>query len=339
MLAKVILAPYYLILWIRHRLYDRGWKKSAPAAVPTLCIGNITVGGTGKTPHTEMLLRLLRKNGDGRRIAVLSRGYRRRSKGFQIVDPAGDAAWYGDEPMQIARKFPSVTVAVDADRLEGCRLLAPQADLVLLDDAFQYRKLRPNLSIVLVDYNRPVHRDVLLPLGRLRDLPSRLAAADILIVTKCPSVLDEDERKEWAANLGLQQGQQLFFTTVAYGDLQPVFPEADRRYLHSHRLILLTGIANDAPMAGYLSDLFTIARRLRFPDHHSYSPADLRSICKVLREEPTAVVCTTEKDAQRLMGMEGVPQELKERLYQLPIEVHFLTPEEQERFVGAVSRG
>ena len=178
---------YGLWLRIRHIAYNKGWKKSFRASTPTICVGNVTVGGTGKTPHVEMLLRRLGVSDKWafRPLAVLSRGYKRKSRGFQIVQPDSSASFAGDEPLQIARKFPGVTVAVDKDRVEGCKKLQG-ADLIILDDAFQYRRLIPGLSIVLMDYNRPVYEDKLLPWGRLRDLPSRMQEADIVIVTKCP---------------------------------------------------------------------------------------------------------------------------------------------------------
>ena len=206
---------YRIILGIRHFLFDKGWKKSYRADVPTICVGNVSVGGTGKTPHTEMILRLLLHSDEWAYsdIAVLSRGYKRKSKGFQKVGRDGTALQFGDEPLQIAKKFPSVTVAVDKDRVEGCRFLThpellqtdkkakgcldkdiPAADIIVLDDAFQHRRLKADVNVVLVDYNRPVQKDRLLPWGKLRDLPSRLRAADILIVTKCPTYLDEWEK-------------------------------------------------------------------------------------------------------------------------------------------------
>ncbi len=369
MIEKILLAPYYITLSARHWMYDHGWKKSAEAGVPTVCVGNVTVGGTGKTPHAEMILRTLLASDRWAysNIAVLSRGYKRRSKGFQKVDRSGSAALFGDEPLQIAKKFPVITVADDADRIEGCRFLThpeelqtskkarrcmdkdiPRADIILLDDAFQYRKLRATVNVVLVDYNRPVHKDALLPLGRLRDLPGRLKAADILIVTKCPAYLDAWERSRWANNLGLKDfnpttceavnkaGKKvsLFFTGIDYGEMTPVFPEADARFIYAKRLILFTGIAKDTPMVNFLSDKYSIVRRMRFPDHHKYSGADIRTIEAAIRENPTALVCTTEKDAQRIVDAKRIPDALKQRLFQLPIEVFFLTPEEREIFTA-----
>ena len=179
------------------------WRKAPGAAVPTVCVGNITVGGTGKTPHTELILRLLQESDrwGNASLAVLSRGYKRRSKGFQIVQRDSTATFAGDEPLQIARKFPAVTVAVDKNRVEGCEKLG--ADIIVLDDAFQYKRLHASLNIVVVDWSRPVFDDRLLPFGRLRDLPKRLFEADVVIVTKCPPGIEEQEKAAFAEKLRL----------------------------------------------------------------------------------------------------------------------------------------
>ena len=236
MIDKILLFPYWLTLKIRHFMYDHGMKKVHTADVPTICVGNVTVGGTGKTPHTEMIIRTLTQDVDwgARNIAVLSRGYKRRTKGFQQVVADGTAKEYGDEPLQIKRKFPFITVAVDKSRKEGCDFLChpeklltskkarkcrhkdfPKADLIILDDAFQHRSLKPTVSILLVDYNRPVFKDHLMPLGKLRDLPERIQAADIIIVSKCPTYLDAWERSKWTEALGIRKNQHIFFTTIS----------------------------------------------------------------------------------------------------------------------------
>lgn len=326
---------YRLILSLRHLAFDKGWKKSFEAKVPTICVGNITVGGTGKTPHTEMILRKLLYSDQWafKNIAVLSRGYKRKSKGFQIVDRDSSARFAGDEPLQIARKFPSVTVAVDKDRVNGCEKLADKvADIIVLDDAFQYRRLRPTKSIVLVDYNRPIYSDKLLPWGRLRDLPSRIKTADAVIVTKCPASLTEWDRQEFRRRLKLEDSQKLFFTTVAYDTPEPVFPEADSRYTYSQRLILVSGIANDAPLRSQLSDTYKISERLSFGDHHKFSRADIHRIEKAVKEFPTACIMTTEKDAQRLRDAKKVPDKIRQRLFYIPVKAEFFTPEEDAAF-------
>ena len=321
---------YGLVLRIRHLLYNKGWKKSFSAPIPTVCVGNITVGGTGKTPHVELLLRLLMAA--GKQPAVLSRGYKRKLKGFQLVPADGTAALYGDEPAQIAHKFPNVPVAVDKDRVHGCEQLASKASCIVLDDAFQYRRLRATLNLVLVDYNRPIFKDRLLPWGRLRDLPQRLQAAQIVIVTKCPAELSEEERAQWRQDLKLSSEQPLFFTTLQYGAAQPVFLEADKHYLYAKQCTVLTGIANDAPLRSYLSDTYKIGQHLQFPDHHAYSKADLRTITRAIQASGTSCLFTTEKDAQRLRDCKNVPSGIRERLFYLPIEAAFLTPEEQADF-------
>ena len=351
---------YKAILKIRNRAYDKGRRKSFEADVPTICIGNVTVGGTGKTPHTEMVLRTLLQSDDWAyaNLAVLSRGYKRKGRGFQQVPVGGSAKDFGDEPVQIAGKFPIATVAVDKDRVEGCRILAhpentdtPAAQVIILDDAFQYRRLRATYNIVLVDYNRPVHKDKLLPYGRLRDLPSRLGDADMIIVSKCPPYLDDEERVEWARNLGVDgyepetcrgtskkgKEQVLIFTGISYSQMVPVFPEsADNRFTYANRLVLFTGIANDAPLRRYLSDKHKIVKRLEFPDHHQYSSSDLSKILKAMKAFPTACVATTEKDAGRILDLKKIPEDLKQRLFQVPIEVAFLSELEQAVFTAAL---
>ena len=345
---------YKTILKIRNKAFDKGWKKSFEAPVPTICIGNITVGGTGKTPHTEMILRTLLKSDDWAyaNLAVLSRGYKRKSRGFQKVDMNASAREFGDEPAQIARKFPIATVAVDKDRVEGCKLLAeggdfPPAQVILLDDAFQYRRLRATYNILLVDYNRPVFKDKLLPWGRLRDLPSRLADADMIIVTKCPVYLDDSDKAQWAASLGLKdfnadictgtsrsgKEQKLLFTSVSYQTMEPVYPDnADSRFTYAKRVILFTGIANDTPLRSYLSDNYKIVKRFSFPDHHQYTASDIQALLKAMKAWPTACIATTEKDARRVVDFKKIPEELKERFFQVPIEVSFLSDAETQVF-------
>ena len=367
MLDKIILAPYYLTLKLRHYLYDHGIRKVSTCEVPTICVGNITAGGTGKTPHTEMILRTLLKSDEWayEDIAVLSRGHLRASRGFQIVKRDGSVKDYGDEPLQIKKKFPGVTVAVDRHRVKGCDLLchpeklktekrarksaseeiAP-ADLIVLDDAFQYRALRAYYNIILVDFNRPTYKDKLLPFGRLRDLPERFSAADIIIVSKCPAYLEDSKKIEWAQTFGLKdydtmtckgtdrKGKEkiLLFTTIWYSALNPIFEEADPRYAYSQKLILFSGIAKDTPLRMYLSDEHKIVRRFCFEDHHKYTKYDVRRIMNAVREHPTAVVATTEKDCQRILDLGNIPHDLKVRLFQVPIEVGFLSEHEKEVF-------
>lgn len=351
----MLLFPYWLTLKIRHMLYNTGLRKTYTPEVPSICIGNITVGGTGKTPHTEMILRTLLEDEQwyGKNIAVLSRGYKRKTKGFQQVVADGRALDYGDEPLQIKKKFPMVTVAVDKSRKEGCSFLTdpesvktskkgrrcihkdmPKADLILLDDAFQHRAVKAGLNIVLVDYNRPVFKDHLMPLGKLRDLPERIKAADIVIVSKCPKYLDAWERSKWSEALG--KPKHLFFTTITYDTSQAIFSEGDPRYLYAQRLILFTGIANDAPLARFLSSTYKIVKHFNFPDHHKFTRSDILSIRDAADAFPTSVVMTTEKDCQRVRDSKAVPESLKRRLFYAPIKTGFLCQEDQDAFTSVL---
>ena len=353
MIDKILLSPYYLALKLRHGLYNKGIKKVHQSEVPSIGIGNITVGGTGKTPHTEMLLGVLMEDQEWREknVTVLSRGYKRETKGFQQVTLGGSSYLFGDEPVQIKRKFPGITVAVDKDRNEGCRFLChpdelqtskkarrclektfDPADLIILDDAFQYRALKTDISIVLIDYNRPIFKDHLMPMGRLRDLPERLGEADIVIVTKCPPYMEEEEKAEWIKNLKIKDTQHIFFTYVGYCQMEPVYPEGESRYLYSSRLVLFTGIANDRPMKQFLSGTYKVVRHLSFPDHHKFSSHDIKSIKNAADDSPTAVVATTEKDSQRLKDCPAIPDTLKRRTFRLPIQVEFIGEGERERF-------
>ena len=337
---------YKLILSIRNARY-KGGKRSVKAPVPTVCVGNITVGGTGKTPHIEMLLRELGASEawGTRNVAVLSRGYKRRGKGFQPVPFDASASAFGDEPVQIKRKFPQSEVAVCKNRIEGCKALAEQgADLILLDDAYQYRKLAADLNILLVDYSRPVTRDSLLPWGRLRDLRKRLYDADMVIVSKCPYALEPQEKADYAQLLGYDsydpettvavkgdKSQNLIFSGIKYEHPMPVFDNADTRYVYSHKLVLFSGIADDTPLRNYLSDSYSITEHVRFSDHHRYTRADVRKLRAAMKHNPTAAFATTEKDAQRLRDLQKMPRELRERLFYMPISVTI--PDDRERAV------
>lgn len=368
MLDKILLAPYWYSLKLRHILFDKGIRKSYTCEVPTICIGNITAGGTGKTPHTEMITDLLLQSSEwgGRNISVLSRGHKRSSRGFQQVTADGSADFCGDEPLQIKKRHPGVTVAVDRDRIEGCRFLChpdalagekkgrqcrdrnfPPADIIVLDDAYQYRNLRAHMNIVLVDWNRPVSKDHLLPIGRLRDLPERLDKADMIIVTKCPVYMEDTDKTEWISTLGIsgydtatcegvnKEGKtvRVFFTYIAYQPLEPVYPgDGDTHFIYSKKLVLFSGIAKDTPLRMYLSDKYKIVRRFTFSDHHKYTNLDIRRIMAAATDNPTSVIVSTEKDSQRILDCRKVPETLRKRLFQIPIKVEFLSEEEREVF-------
>lgn len=372
MIDRLLLFPYTIALALRNLRYRKGSRLVRKADVPTICVGNITVGGTGKTPHTEYILRTLMGSDrwGAKNIAMLSRGYKRTSKGFQQVMMDDSAAAGGDEPLQIKKKFPAVTVAVDKDRVEGCDFLVhpdklesakkargcvnkdfPAADIIVLDDAFQYRRLGADLNVVLVDYNRPVTKDMLLPFGRLRDLPCRLNQADVILVTKCPVYLDDSERAAFAKVLGYKEydpaasvvkdrrgrTRTLLFTCMRHGDNTPVYQAADLRYIYSQQAVLFSGIADDTPLVNFLSGRYKVVKRFNFPDHHAYVKSDVSQLVSAVKKHPTAAVVTTEKDSQRVLDYKGMPELLRERMFFIPVTVEFLTDGEKEIFDNMIT--
>lgn len=347
--SKILLFPYWIALKIRHFLYDKGLKKSVGYPVPVICIGNITVGGTGKTPHTEMIIKLLQKKV---RVAVLSRGYKRKSKGFRIATLQDTYREIGDEPLQIKQKFPNITLAVCADRREGIeRLLAlPIAkgldavgdfrpEVIILDDAFQHRHVKPSHSIVLMNYNNPIFNDDLLPIGTLRDLPEQICRANSVIVTKSPLFGEHDGiiddalaaeqiapiEKSWRKKLGLREDQQLYFSSIFYGEPVGVDAGADKRYLYSKSAIYFTGIANDGEFRDFISGGYKILNSIKFPDHHNFSKRDIKNINAWSEKHPSSIIFTTEKDSKRLINNPWLSSDVKKRLFYIPIEVR-VTP-------------
>ncbi len=357
--SKTLLFPYYIVLKIRHFLYDKGIKKSKSYPVPVICVGNITVGGTGKTPHTEMLIRLL---GGKYNVAVLSRGYKRKSKGFRIAQTTDTFKEVGDEPLQIKQKFPDTTVAVCANRCEGIEKLmalpsgsnengATKPDIIILDDGFQHRKVKPQYSIVLVNYNNPIYNDNLLPIGTLRDLPEQIKRANTVIVTKSPvavnidGMLDEEstleavaaEEKRWRSNLRLKESQKLYFSNIEYDAPQPVFANiGDTRYIYSGKAIYFTGIANDTEFRNNLVGKYKILDSLKFHDHKNFSKSDIRHINRWAKENPTAVIFTTEKDSKRLQSMNGLDKSVMLRLFHIPIKTNIISAAKQEEFLRSL---
>jgi tetraacyldisaccharide 4'-kinase len=348
--SKTLLFPYWLTLVIRNKLYDRGVFKSESFDIPVISVGNISVGGTGKTPHTEMLVDLLKGKF---RVAVISRGYKRKTKGFRLVKATDDFSLCGDEPLQIKRKFPDIIVAVCSDRAQAIRKVKEEfgVNLVILDDAYQHRKITPSCSILLVNYNRTIAGDNLLPIGRLRDLPSQTKRADAVIITKCPDFAQFDgneneevgrqalasQEEKWRKNLGLRKDQPLFFSTSVYCTAVPVFPgECNVRYLYSKFAVAFTGIADDSLFRSQLVSTHQLEEVLKFSDHKNFSRADIRKIEAMARRQKEAAVITTEKDSMRLKTNKHVSAELKERLFALPVGCRIITSAKREEFLRCV---
>lgn len=328
---------YGLGVSCRNWLFDCGLLKSKEFSLPVICVGNISVGGTGKTPHTEYLVELLKNS---YRVAVLSRGYKRKSKGFVRAEKGKTTiADIGDEPFQMWSKYPEVTVAVDANRCEGIARLTeevkPPVEVVVLDDAFQHRYIKPDINIVLINYYRPIFLDKLLPAGRLREPVRGQKRADIIIVTKCPADLTLEESRQLENGIAPLSNQSLFFTTLAYGDLYALANRKKVRKLSAlskeDEILLLTGIASPTPIIEELSKYTNRIHPVTFSDHHQFEEKDF----KLIREEyeklskGNRIIVTTEKDAARLGTHPLMTDDLRQDCFVLPIKVEFLNNNEE----------
>ena len=332
--TKILLLPlsiiYGIITGTRNFLFHIGVLKSKSFTVPVLCVGNITVGGTGKTPHTELLIAELKKKF---RVACLSRGYKRKTSGFILSDNLSTAREIGDEPAQIKHKYPDILVACDGNRVRGIeKLLAlPESpEVIILDDAFQHRYVQADKNIVLMDYNRPVYEDHLLPAGRLRENTSALKRADYINVTKCPQNLQPIERRILSKHLKIKPYQHLFFTTLGYGNICSLDSENEPVVISKNSTILcITGIAQPAPYVEHLKTLTQNIQEIQYPDHHHFSKRDLQNIELVFQkiENPDKYIFTTEKDAMRLKNCE-LPPEIRKRIYYIPVIPVFIQDED-----------
>ena len=328
---------YGLGVKLRNFLFDTGIRKSQKFKTPVISIGNITVGGTGKTPHVEYLVRLLQ---DHLRVAVLSRGYKRKSSGFVMAGDSTTMSDIGDEPFQMKQKFPKVTIAVDRNRVHGINCLTDNdskksdIDVVLLDDAFQHRQVKPGINILLVDYHRLIIYDKLLPAGRLREPLKGKDRADIVIVTKCPKDLKPMEYRVITKAMNLYPYQQLYFSTLDYEELQPVFKDTKelkyKKDLKTQNILLLTGIASPRQMNEDLKPIVKSITPLTFSDHHSFSPNDVELLNATFVEMPSPkCIITTEKDAARLQTTEGMSDEVRKNLYKLPVRISIIQNQEE----------
>ncbi|MDE6649034.1 MAG: tetraacyldisaccharide 4'-kinase [Muribaculaceae bacterium] len=334
---KYVLTPlswlYGFGVYVRNKFFDWGIFKEVSFGVPVVGVGNITVGGTGKTPHVEYILECLRYR---RNIAVLSRGYKRKTRGFLIASAKSTPDSIGDEPLQIYEKFGgTVKVAVCESRVKGVKELIkqfPDLDLIVLDDSFQHRYIKPKVNIMLMDYSRPVYADNILPLGRLRESARAIDRADMVITTKCPSSVSALDMRIVSKHLNLMPYQKLYFSAFDYGGLIPVFPdECTKRVLIDEitaddTVLLLTGIANPRPFVNHFRQYPFKKRVLHFPDHHDFKKSDLNEILTKFNAASGTrkYIITTEKDAMRISHNPYFPHELMSHIFYIPIGVKML---------------
>lgn len=319
-LLRKLLFPFAIlygqITSIRNFLFDKGIFKSYSFDLPVIAVGNLSVGGTGKTPQIEYLIRLL---SDKYKIATLSRGYKRQSEGFILADANSNATILGDEPFQFFQKFPNIQVAVDADRKNGIeQLLAknPKPEVILLDDAYQHRKVKAGFYILLTSYGDLYIDDFMLPTGNLRESSSGAQRASVIIITKCPSNLSLDKQKEIKNQLKLSENQELYFTYIDYED--SIYSENRKIKVDEIRVfdkVLVAGIAKPEPFFNYLKNINDIC--LSFPDHHNFTDKDILEIKNAAQNK---IIITTEKDYVRLKG--SLPSD---QLFYLPIKSSFIS--------------
>lgn len=310
-LAFPFVPVYYAVTSLRNALYDLGLKKSTAYTFPVICVGNLSAGGTGKTPMIEYLIDLLK--GDYK-IATLSRGYKRKTKGFQLANEFSSAESLGDEPFQFYNKFKKdILVAVDADRTNGIeqlRELDNPPDVILLDDAFQHRRVKAGFNILLTTFSKPYFKDIVLPTGNLRESRKGAKRANMIIVTKCPDSLSEAEKSKFIKAINPEKDQNVFFSSIEYSN--EIFSEESNKSIDTvNNFTLVTGIANANPFVDFLNKKDLKFEHLNYKDHHNFSQKD------VIELEKKVLIITTEKDFMRLKQY----QSLKDKLFYLPIKV------------------
>ncbi len=329
---RILLLPFALVYWlvitIRNWMYRKNILRSASFALPLICIGNLSVGGTGKSPMVEYLIRLLK---DQFKVATLSRGYKRRTKGYALANETSTALDIGDEPMQFHVNFPDVPVAVGEERLYAIPLLLhdrPDTEVILLDDAFQHRAIKAGLNILLTDYNNLFTRDFYLPTGDLRDLRSEYKRAEIIVVTKCPSDLSATEKQKIIEEINPQPGQSIFFTAIEYGQPYHILNKTELSFTENTEILLVSGIANPRPLQKMLEKNSKTYHLLQYADHRIFTIDDLKEIRKKFAaiESVDKIILTTEKDAVRLVKFNTEIADLP--LYVIPVRHHFLYDEE-----------
>lgn len=340
-IRNIVLYPlslvYGLVVAIRNWLFDIEIIRSTRFKIPIISVGNLAVGGTGKTPHTELILTILKNDW---KSAVLSRGYKRSTKGFIVADENSKCADIGDEPFQIYQKFSDVTVAVDEKRVRGVKklqILFPDLQLIVLDDALQHRFIQAGYTILLTDYSNLYSHDLLLPAGRLREWRSGSKRADMIIVTKCPHDMTPIDMRLIETELKAEANQKLFFSHYIYDEIIPVFPDSlpekwnfEKVKATNANVLLVAGIVSPESITIHLKNYSDTVKTLFFDDHHAFQPKDFNLISQTFEKLPSSekILLVTEKDAARLVSNPNFPEKLKSCTFALPIRVEILHDQE-----------
>lgn len=330
---NILLVPFSWMYkagaYFYHSLYNLKILKSVKPSVPTICVGNLSVGGTGKSPMTELLVSLLK---DKFRVAIVSRGYKRKTKGFYIAQAKSTANEIGDEPMQFRTKFPDITVAVGEQRVDAIQQLMneqPQTEVVILDDALQHRAVDAGLNILLTEYSNLFVNDWYLPAGSLRDLKSNYKRADLIVVTKCPPDISETDQTAIRKLINPSISQKIFFAAYGYSDLKNIVTTESRSLDGELSVLLVTGIANPNPLLSYLKLRKVTFQHTRYNDHHHFTKQDIEEIISSYNaiNSSNKIILTTEKDAMRLCSWE---QLLSIPVFAIPVQHQFLFGGENE---------
>ena len=325
-----------MAITVRHWLFDCKLLKREKFKTPIICVGNITVGGTGKTPTAEMIVDYMKNYYN---VAVLSRGYGRRTKGYLEVKTSSSYRDVGDEPLQIKLKYPDTLVVVCEKRAEAIHRIEaehPEVNLIVMDDGFQHRYVEPRINVVIVDSTRPFYEDDYLPAGTLRDKPESLDRAHYFIVTKCPIDMSPLDQRMWRKHLHKIAYQRVYFTRVI--PTPPVAQFATSNTLKSgDEVIVMSGIGNPKAFVSGVKKNYKVVSTITYPDHHVYSVADIERIVAQLKKYPNAMLLTTEKDVVKLRRSRRVPDIMRERLFYQPVRVEFVEGSDSD-FLGTLKR-
>ncbi len=318
---RKLLFPFSLlyagVTWVRNFMFEKGYLKSKSYEIPIICVGNLSTGGTGKTPMVEYLISILK---DKMKVAVLSRGYGRKTKGFKEVAVKSEAWEVGDEPLQFKNKFPQVSVAVCEDRQTGIEKIQNSAEVILLDDAFQHRKVKASFNILLTAFDHLYIDDFILPTGNLREPKAGADRAEIIVVTKCPEQLSDVEMDNISNKLSVKPNQEIYFSKIGYSnEIYNVEENFPLNFLAGKKFLLVTGIANPDSLVAFLKGRNFLFSHLAYADHHNFTPSEISEINK------NELILTTEKDFMRLKT------HIKSQLFYLPIEMVFLKNAESFR--------
>jgi tetraacyldisaccharide 4'-kinase len=328
-LVRFLLYPFALIygviVWLRNRLYDSGLASSVEFSIPVICVGNLSVGGTGKTPHVEYLIRLLQYQ---YRVATMSRGYKRSTQGFVLADAQSNALRIGDEPMQYHLAFPEVAVSVAEERMTGIPLLLQRrqdVEVVILDDAFQHRSVKAGMNILITDFSKPFYEDYILPYGRLREGRSAYKRAHVIIVSKCPPGLSRAEAGMVKRRIAPAAGQEVFFSAIRYGHAYDLLSREPVDIKGRH-IVLVCCIARPEPLVTHLKETGRDVHVLSYPDHHYFYSRDMEEIQQAYEcwDVDDKIIVTTEKDATRLLLHREQLPAMNLPVAVLPIQVEIL---------------